>query len=233
MKPEQIRLSDWHRILVGEVPPVFFVELVIRAAVIYLILMVSMRTMGKRMSSQLSRNEMAAMVSLAAAIGVPMMAPDRGLLPAIVIALVLILVERVIAVWTFRNQSFEKFSQGNISTMVKDGVIDVGVLESTNLSRERVIAQLRSSGVEQLGIVKRLYMEANGSFTLIKNEKSLPGLPTIPSWDKSLEECFEYADDTMVCCFCAAPQKPPFDKKAKCPNCGKHEWIAGVKSIKF
>src|SRR4051794_17099270 len=77
MKPEKIHPDDWLRILVGEVPATYFIELIIRAAVVYLILMVSMRLMGKRMSSQLSRNELAALVSLAAAVGIPMMSPDR------------------------------------------------------------------------------------------------------------------------------------------------------------
>jgi len=81
MKPEEIHLKDWLRILIGEEPISFLLELIIRAAVVYLVLMLSMRLMGKRMSSQLSRNELATLVSLAAAVGVPMMAPDRGLLP--------------------------------------------------------------------------------------------------------------------------------------------------------
>src|ERR1700710_2654351 len=120
MKKEQIHLSDWQRILMGEVPAVFYIELIIRALLIYLILMVSMRAMGKRMSAHLSRNELAALVSLAAAVGVPMMAPNRGILPAMVIAVVVIGIQRIIADRAAKNQSFEKISQGNVSVLIAD-----------------------------------------------------------------------------------------------------------------
>lgn len=64
-----------------------------RITVIYLI--VSMRLMGRMVVSQLNRSEMIAMVSLAAAIGVPLQSPDRGILAAIVIAAIVISIQQV------------------------------------------------------------------------------------------------------------------------------------------
>ncbi|QJW89539.1 hypothetical protein HNV11_09185 [Spirosoma taeanense] len=75
MKPEEIHLNDWVRILIGEVPGTYFIEIVIRIAFVYLLLSVSMRLMGKRMAAQMNRNELAAQVSLAAAIGMPVWRP--------------------------------------------------------------------------------------------------------------------------------------------------------------
>ena len=104
MKKGDIHFTDWSRILFGEVPASFFLEVLIRAVIFYILLLVSMRLLGKRMSSQLSRNELAALVSLAAAIGVPIMAPDRGILPGFVIALVVVFVGRTISRLAFNNQ---------------------------------------------------------------------------------------------------------------------------------
>jgi uncharacterized membrane protein YcaP (DUF421 family) len=233
MKPEEIHLKDWFRILIGEVPFSFLLELIIRAAVVYLILMISMRAMGKRMSSQLSRNELAALASLAAAVGVPMMSPDRGLLPAFVIALVLICVERVIAVRAFKSEAFESYAQGQISTLVKDGVIDVAVLESISLSRERLMAQIRSVGITQMGIIKRFYMEANGAFTLVKNPTPVPGLPTLPGWDDELTPCFEYEGELLACTYCAHTEPKRLNEDIACPNCGKNVWAVAVKKVDF
>src|SRR4051812_26248520 len=110
MKAEDIHLGDWGRILMGQVPATFFVEAFIRVFFIYLILTVSMRLMGKRMASRISRNELVAMVTMAAAIGIPIQSPDRGLLPAVIIAVLVVLIERGIAAWAFNNQKFEKIS---------------------------------------------------------------------------------------------------------------------------
>jgi uncharacterized membrane protein YcaP (DUF421 family) len=232
MKPEEIKLNDWLRILIGEVPYVFFFELIIRALLVYLILLVSMRLMGKRMSSQLSRNELAALVSLAAAVGIPLMAPDRGVLPAVVIAAVLVLVERMIARKSVNDQHFEQYAQGNISTLVADGVIDMKELSKLGLSHERLLAQLRSNSVTQLGAVYRFYMESSGSFTLINKPEPSPGLPILPPWDREIHhKRFTEAKDVKICMQCAYPQKQA-DNKAKCPNCGlEKKWINAVEEV--
>src|ERR1700712_4738964 len=107
MKKQEIHITDWLRIVMGEVPPGFYLELVIRSALIFLLLMVAMRFMGKRMSGLLSRNELVAMVSLAAAIGTPLTTPDRGILPAVIIAIVVVYIERWISAKAFRNEAFE------------------------------------------------------------------------------------------------------------------------------
>lgn len=228
MQPEDIKLNDWLRLLVGEVPGSFYIELVIRAAVIYLILTVSMRLLGKRMSSQLGRTDMVAMVTLAAAIGVPLQAPDRGLLPAIIIAAIVVYMGRLIAAKTFSNQKFEKFSQGNVDVLVADSVMSPERMKAVRLSRERLLAQLRSNGIKQLGEVKRLYMEANGSFTLIPNESTKPGLSIIPEWDNDYNQQLKKHDDLKVCQYCGNNAQQISDSKTTCPNCGKRIWTNAV-----
>lgn len=228
MKPSDIHLTDWFRILVGEVPAAFYLELVIRAVVFYLMLLVFIRLMGKRMSSQLGRNELAAVASLAAAIGVPFQAPDRGILPSIVIGLTVVFVGRWIAAKAFSSSAFEKFSQGNISVLVKDSVMDLETMKKVRMSRERLVAQLRSQNIKQLGSVKRLYMEASGSFTLIKEETPKPGLTIIPHWDTEFQERFKKHDEIEVCQTCGLTRKAPFDPKEKCSNCGAENWTQAV-----
>src|SRR5215218_1790042 len=117
MKPEEIKLSDWGRIVFGETPPEFFIELIFRTLFIFLLLIISMRVFGKRMAAQITRIEMVALFSLAAAIGVPLQAPDRGLLPAVIIALVVVIVGRLVALFMFRSQTFEARVKDRLTIM--------------------------------------------------------------------------------------------------------------------
>src|SRR3982751_4387872 len=112
---KNIHLSDISRILIGEVPPEFFIEIVIRLFLMYLVALIAMRLMGKRLTAQLSRNELTALVSIAAAIGVAIQAPDKGVLPVLIIVIAIILISRLIAWRTSINQKFEKIVQGNIA----------------------------------------------------------------------------------------------------------------------
>jgi len=229
MKEYQIHLSDWQRILLGEVPAGFYIELIIRALVVYLILMFSMRAMGKRMSSQLSRNELSALVSLAAAVGVPLMAANRGLLPALIIAIVVIGVQRLIANRAAKNKRFETILQGNISIMVRNSVVDIAVLSSVGLSREQLFAQLRGQSITQLGMVERMYMEANGTFTLIKRNEAQPGLSILPETDPEFAAEFEMCNDILVCDSCGTKRQKDDNDNQQCPNCGEHSWKHAVK----
>jgi uncharacterized membrane protein YcaP (DUF421 family) len=227
MKPEEIKLSDWTRILFGETPPEFFIELVIRSFFIFLLLVVSMRLMGRRMAAQLNRIEMIALFSLAAAIGVPLQAPDRGLLPAVIIAIIVVLVGRLVAAWAFRSQKFEAKAEDEYAAIVVDGVVQMPKLKETKLTIERLYAQLRGEGIRQLGEVKRLYFEANGSFTLIKADKPKTGLVIIPGFDKDLLDRQKHVDQ-KICSTCGLEQAQQPAGRTRCENCGNTQWIRAV-----
>jgi uncharacterized membrane protein YcaP (DUF421 family) len=228
MQPQPINITDWHRIVFGEVPASFYLELVIRAAIIFTLLMFSMRFMGKRMSGLLSRNELVAMVSLAAAIGIPLTSPDRGVLPAFIIAFIVVFIARWISGKALHNKDFERFALGKMDVLVNDAIIDLTTMKKVRVSRERLVAQLRSTGIKQLGDVKRLYMEANGTFTLIKNEESKPGLTLLPHWDQDFNDRFTFHDDIMVCERCGNTIKSPVKPGTKCPNCNAESFVRAV-----
>ena len=108
MQPYEIHLSDLYRIFIGNVPLTYFIELLIRCIICYAILLVGMRLMGKRMAAQMSRNELASMVLMAAAIGIPVTSPDRGILPGIIIAAIIVLGERWISMKISTNDKDAK-----------------------------------------------------------------------------------------------------------------------------
>jgi uncharacterized membrane protein YcaP (DUF421 family) len=180
------------------------------------------------MASQLTRNELAAIVSLAAAIGVPILAPDRGLLPAIVITFVVVGISRLISLSSARNLKIENVTQGKMDTLVKDSVFNTEAMERTRITRERIMAHLRAEQILQLGEVERLYLEANGNFTTIRHKNPKPGLPVIPEKDKAFfKELQSKSDGILVCGECGY-QNPGGAKDLSCPNCESKEWVAAI-----
>jgi uncharacterized membrane protein YcaP (DUF421 family) len=231
MKEFEIKLSDFQRILIGEVPYHFYIEVIFRVAFVYLILMVSMRLMGKRMSTQLGRNEMAAVTSLAAAIGVPLMNPDRGLLPAVIIAVVLITYQTFIAKKASTNKKFESFTQDKYNMLVKDGVLDTKAMMLTRVSRDRVFAQLRSESISHTGEVKRLYFEAGGTFSILTSEDPKPGLSILPEWDKEMSADLHRSVDIQVCGYCGYQDSGTVVAGKSCSNCQHNQWVKAVTSL--
>jgi hypothetical protein len=125
MKKEEINLWDIKRILFGNAPPEFLVEVFIRALIIYIAAIIVMRLMGKRMNGQLTILELAVIVTMGAILAVPMQIPDRGILQGFVCLLCFLFFLRGINWLAFRNTKFEKVLQGEVSTVIKDGVIQL------------------------------------------------------------------------------------------------------------
>lgn len=226
-QPEEIKITDIQRILFGEVPYHFLIEVVFRSLFIYLLLMIAMRLMGKRMASHLSRNEMAAISSLAAAIGIPLMNPDKGILPAVIIAIVIVLYQHFISRRAVVDKKFEAITQDRLAVLVKDGVLDTTQMMRTRISRARIFSQLRSEGIAHLGMVKRLYFEAGGSFSVLKSVADQPGLSVLPTWDQDLISQMEQVPATLVCGFCGYAN--PNHAQTPCLNCKRHEWTVAVR----
>ena len=227
MKPDDIKLGDWKRILMGEVPPEFFIELLIRVVFIFLLLVISMRILGRRMAGQVNRIEMIALFSLAAAIGVPLQSPDRGLLPAVIIAVIVVAVGRLVAGISFRNQRFESLAEDEYDTLIRDGVIQMERMKKARLTMERLYATLRKEGIRHLGEVTRLYFEANGDFSLMQADQPKPGLAVIPAYDKELlgEQAL---DDVKVCDECGSQQTEQGKNSSQCVNCGNENWVNAI-----
>ena len=232
MKPEEIKLGDLQRILFGPVPAEFYIELVIRGLLFYLLLIVALRFLGSRMSGHISRLEMAALVSLSSAIGVPLLSPMNGVLPALVIAVIIVVVTRIITRISIKSKKMEVATEGKFDTLIDDGLMDLNSMAKCSITRERLFAELRSSQVSHLGQVKRLYMEAGGAFSLIQNESATPGLLVLPDWDKDfLKERIEWTN-TSICNHCGERKMQSIvlsDDQILCTNCGAHDWTQAVK----
>jgi uncharacterized membrane protein YcaP (DUF421 family) len=228
MKEYEINISDWIRILVGEVPAHFYVEVILKLAVLYLILMVSMRVMGKRLSAQLGRNEMAAVSSLAAAVGIPLMNPDKGILPTILVASIIITYQILIAKRAANNKKFESLTQDKLDILAQDGKLNLDVMSRTRISRERIFAQLRAGEVSHLGMVKRLYFEAGGTFSLLPAVQPKPGLSVLPEWDSDFEKDLHVLVAVEVCYHCGEEKSSGLQGSKTCRNCKQNNWVSAV-----
>src|ERR1700712_4165791 len=88
MKKEEIHIDDVKRILFGQAPPAFLLEVLIRTLIIFVFLLFVVRWLGKRMSGQLTIMEMTVMLTLGAIVSVAMQIPDRGILLSMLVLLV-------------------------------------------------------------------------------------------------------------------------------------------------
>jgi uncharacterized membrane protein YcaP (DUF421 family) len=229
MKKEEIHLDDWHRILFGTTPASFMLEVLIRTIVMYLILLVILRLMGKRMGGQLSISELAVMVTLGAIICVPMQIQDRGILQGLFVIICALIFQRGFTWLGFNSSKMETLLQGKESVLVKDGVIVVDELEKANISRQQLYGILRSQEIYNLGEVERIYAEACGIFSVYKAEAPKPGLSLFPPLDDGVHDVQGKTEENLlVCRMCGKPAESEAESKGQCKNCGSKDWEMAV-----
>jgi hypothetical protein len=224
MQPDQIHIGDMQRLLLGQGSWSFSVEVILRLVVLYGVLVLSLRVMGRRLASQLTRNELISLVALAAAVGPAVATPEQGLLPPFIVAGWVVLMQRWIGLKTLRSTRFEHLVQGEAATLVSDGRIDLMALRQNSISRDLLYATLRSAGISQLGAVERVYLEPQGSFTTLQASPERPGLSIIPDWDTDFD-AERRPSGAEVCESCGAPRHGE-----RCGECGSTAWAPAFAS---
>ncbi|MBB5234766.1 uncharacterized membrane protein YcaP (DUF421 family) [Deinococcus budaensis] len=177
---------DWPRLLLGEgASGLLLLELVFRTGVIFLWLLFLLRVTGKRGLAQLSPLEFAIVIALGSAAGDPMLYTEVPLLQAMLVLAAVVGLQRGVSRLMNRSRKLETFVDGVPMELMRDGVILDGALRRSQLSQEDLFERLRPEGVEQLGQVRRVYLEQGGhlSVFLLPESQVRPGLPIVPPWD--------------------------------------------------
>lgn len=231
MYKEDIKLSDWARIFLGNVPPEFIIEVILRMTIVYIILVLSLRMLGRRMEAMLSRGEMVTLVTVGASMGVAIHTPERGILPSIVVIIIIISLQSLQAYLTSRNSKTEKLILGQISTLVEDGHMLLDEMKKSRITRERLFAALRLNSIINLGAVQRVYFESKGVFSIVtySDQKDRPGLCLLPDSDSDFRAEINYDPGFKACRSCGNTVSAENNTQQECTMCGLNDWETAAK----
>src|SRR5690606_25009087 len=114
---------DYRSLLLGSEDWQFLVNAFIRTVIMFLVILIGLRLMGKRGIHQLSVFELGVIIGLGSAAGDPMFYKDVGILPAIVVFTVVISLYRLVTYLVARNDRLETIIEGRPVYILRDGVI--------------------------------------------------------------------------------------------------------------
>lgn len=230
MQDHAFRLTDLHRFLFGNASWPFLIEVLIRTSATFVLLLVAMRLLGRRVAGQYTLFEISLVVTLAAAIGVPLQASNRGMIPPFLIVAVVIVVQRVLARAGARHRRLETLIATDVTLLVRDGQLDYSALRSAAMPREKIFEAMRIHGWQHLGQIGRLYMEPSGAFSFIPAQPPRPGLSVLPAIDDELiDESREQG--WSACVHCGHSIECTDAADTICENCGWNIWTFAVTEI--
>jgi uncharacterized membrane protein YcaP (DUF421 family) len=235
--PPDVQIFDLERMFLGEdIPPAFTLEIAFRTAFMYLYALLVLRLMGKRGINQLTAFDYAVIIALGSAVGDPMFYHDIPLLHGMVVMTVIVALERLLSAVISSSPRADAFLQGTAEELVRDGRLALDRMRREGMSREDVFTGLRQVGVEQLGQVKRAYVEESGQLSVFcyAPGKVRAGLPLVPPWD--LEEPDRLPSGTVLpdggdfACFeCGlVAHVSPGGRLPPCASCGGSGWVRAV-----
>lgn len=180
---------------------------VIRTLVLYLIVLVMIRVMGKRQISELQTSELVVTLLISNIAVIPMQDTSLPLLSGVVPILLLVGCEIILSWLMLKNSAFRALVCGKPQIIISNGTINQKKMKLLRISTEDLMEQLRQAGVFALGDVKYAILETNGKLSVLKKpekESVTAEQMNIKSFEDEFEVVIisdgEFAEGSMSIC---------------------------------
>ena len=142
----------------------------IRTAIIFMVLLVIMRLMGKRQIGEMQPFELVITLLIAELACIPMADVSIPLLYGIISVLTIFVLHEIMTLLDLKIKPLKSFISGKPSVVVNKNGIDDYQLKRNNLDVSDLIESLRSAGYFSLDAVDYALYEANGTFSALPKQ---------------------------------------------------------------
>jgi uncharacterized membrane protein YcaP (DUF421 family) len=151
-------LTHWHTVL----------EIVFRTTVVYVLVLLGIRLTGKREVGQMTPFDLTLLLLLSNSVQNAMTGPDTSLLGGAAAALVLLLLNFLLAEVSGMNRRFRKMIQGSPTLLVHNGECISTHMAKEHISMDELNRALREHGVACVGDAALAVLEVDGSISVLK-----------------------------------------------------------------
>lgn len=144
----------------------------VRALILYVLIIICMRIMGKRQLGELQPTELVITILLSEIAAIPMQDNALPLGNSIVAVLLLVGLEIFNSIIVLKSSRCRSVLQGNSLVVIRDGVIDQKQLKRLRFTMDDLFDQLRQKDIFDINDVRYAIVETNGQLSvMLKPEK--------------------------------------------------------------
>lgn len=161
----------------------------IRTIILYLLIIVGIRLLGKRQLGELEPAELTLALIIADLASVPMQDNGIPLLTGVIPIAVLLCLATILSVLSARSIRFRTLLCGRPSIVISDGVIAERELRRNRLTVDELLEELRILGHFDLRTIKFAVLESNGKLSVLLKATELPitaGQMDVPTEENGL-----------------------------------------------
>jgi uncharacterized membrane protein YcaP (DUF421 family) len=221
--------KDIRQFLIGSEEWIFIPEIILRTLLMYFVILIGLRVLGKRGVKQLSVFELVVIIGLGSAAGDPMFYKEVGILNAIIVFTVVVLAYKLTSHLVSTNKKVETMLEGSCTCLIENGKFTLNSFNKESLAQDEFFAELRLKGVSHLGQIKLAILETSGSISLFyyADDEVKYGLPVLPALYATKKQEIKY-NDYYSCAFCGNTELIAPTKKHNCNCCGRNVWVKSV-----
>lgn len=149
----------------------------IRAIVLYLIVLIVMRAMGKREIGQLQPFELAISIMIADLASIPMTETGIPITNGIIPILGLLVMHLIISIVNLKSIKLREIICGKPRILIYRGKIDEKALKKERFTINELQERLRGNNIMNLGDVEFAILETNGEITVIQKPEKRAVVP--------------------------------------------------------
>lgn len=144
-----------------------YLDIIVRAASVYVFMLLAIRFFGKKELSQLSVADLVLVLLISNAVQNAMVGPDVSLQGGLLAALVLFVLNYLIKLLVFRSKKLRTFIEGEPVMLIYKGNIIEENLQAEKITRAELDAVMREHGVAAAKDVELAILETDGNISVL------------------------------------------------------------------
>lgn len=149
----------------------------IRTIIMYLLILLVIRMMGKAELSNMSPFQMVVVFMIAELAAIPIESTDASLEIGIISIFTLTLLQIIISFISLKSERFKRFINGKPSILIDEGKINHKELKKLRITINDLMEQLRLGNSPSISDVEYAVMESNGDLSIIPKAECKPLTP--------------------------------------------------------
>lgn len=146
-------------------------EFVLRATVVYFVVLAMVRLSGKRTVGQFTPFDLLVVVLLGTAVQNSLIGEDVSLLGGLILAGTLIAWNWVVGFATARSRVLDRIAEGSPVLLARDGELFEAVMRRQNIGRLDVEEALRDNGIADISGAALVTLEVDGTITVVPRDR--------------------------------------------------------------
>ena len=146
------------------------VSIFIRTFLIYILLSITLKTMGKRQLGELDVSELVSTLLISEIAALPIDDPDLPLMNAIIPIIFILSLEIILSYSKTKFNRLKKYVEGEPVFIIYKGKLKQQSLKDNRISINEFLAEMRNQGIGDIKQIEYALLEQNGKISILKRE---------------------------------------------------------------